>query len=465
MMRKEILKEPISTEKIPAIIRQSPSVEAMQEQLRDYHDHDIAQSFEHLSRAERNLLYTGLDAQSLADIISYMDNPADYIGEIVIDKLADVINEMDADDAADLWEDIDESVQVKLFPMLKPETRRNIRLINSYDEDEIGSLITTNYICIRRSLTIRQAMHELVKQAGEKDNISTLYVVDDRKCFFGAIDLKDLIIARENVALDSIISTAYPYLTDHDKISDRIEAIKDYAEDSLPVLNKDKRIIGIITAQDAVEAVDDEMSEDYAKLAGLSAEEDLNESTNDSIKKRLPWLIILLFLGMVVSSVVGAFEGVVAILPVVICFQSLILDMAGNVGTQSLAVTIRVLMDENLSGADKLRLVTKEMKVGFCNGSLLGVMTFLVLGIYIALFKGYAVGTALLISGCVGISLLVAIIISSLVGTLVPLLFHKINIDPAVASGPLITTVNDLVAVVTYYGLAWLLLIEIFQIV
>ena len=157
MMRKEILKEPISTEKIPAIIRQSPSVEAMQEQLRDYHDHDIAQSFEHLSRAERNLLYTGLDAQSLADIISYMDNPADYIGEIVIDKLADVINEMDADDAADLWEDIDESVQVKLFPMLKPETRRNIRLINSYDEDEIGSLITTNYICIRRSLTIRQA--------------------------------------------------------------------------------------------------------------------------------------------------------------------------------------------------------------------------------------------------------------------------------------------------------------------
>ena len=122
MTRKVILKEPSSTERIPEIIRQSPSVETMQEQLKDYHDHDIAQSFEHLSRAERNLLYTGLDAQSLADIISYMDNPADYIGEIVIDKLADVINEMDADDAADLWDDIDESVQVKLFPMLKPET-------------------------------------------------------------------------------------------------------------------------------------------------------------------------------------------------------------------------------------------------------------------------------------------------------------------------------------------------------
>lgn len=252
---------------------------------------------------------------------------------------------------------------------------------------------------------------------------------------------------------------------DREKISDSIEKIKDYAEDSLPVLSKNKKIIGIITAQDVVEAVDDEMGEDYAKLAGLSAEEDLNETTKESMKKRLPWLVILLFLGMGVSTVVGAFEGVVAVLPVVICFQSLILDMAGNVGTQSLAVTIRVLMDENLSGKDKLQLLFKEMKVGFCNGALLGIMALVCLGIYIALFKGYSFESAFLISGCVGISLLVAIIISSLVGTLVPILFHKIKVDPAVASGPLITTVNDLVAVVTYYGLAWILLIQMLKIV
>ena len=171
------------------------------------------------------------------------------------------------------------------------------------------------------------------------------------------------------------------------------------------------------------------------------------------------------FLGMGVSTVVGAFEGVVAVLPVVICFQSLILDMAGNVGTQSLAVTIRVLMDEKLSAKDKLHLTFKEMKVGTCNGALLGIMALVFLGAYIALFKGYAIGHAFLISGCVGISLLVAIVISSLVGTLVPILFHKIKVDPAVASGPLITTVNDLVAVVTYYGLAWILLIQLLHIV
>ena len=452
-MRKEVLKEPIFAKEIAEIIKVSPSIEEMREQLRDYHENDIAQSFEFLNRAERNLLYSALDAKWMAEIIAY------------IDKLAEIINEMDADDAVDLWEDIDESVKVKLRPMIDDETKTDIRLINSYDEDEIGSLITTNYICIRQNLTIRQAMHELIRQAGENDNITTIYVVDEKGCFCGAIDLKDLIIARENEELDSLISYAYPYLLDREKISDSIEKIKDYAEDSLPVLSKNKKIIGIITAQDVVEAVDDEMGEDYAKLAGLSAEEDLNETTKESMKKRLPWLVILLFLGMGVSTVVGAFEGVVAVLPVVICFQSLILDMAGNVGTQSLAVTIRILMDENLSGKDKLQLLFKEMKVGFCNGALLGIMALVCLGIYIALFKGYSFESAFLISGCVGISLLVAIIISSLVGTLVPILFHKIKVDPAVASGPLITTVNDLVAVVTYYGLAWILLIQMLKIV
>ena len=464
-MKKEVLKEPIFAEKILRIIRSSPSMEEMREQLRDYHDNDIAQSLKYLNRAERNLLYSALDAEWLAEIISYIDDPVEYVDEIGIDKLSAIINEMDADDAVDLWENIDESVKVKLRPMIDDQTKAAILLINSYDDDEVGSLITTNYICIHQSLTIRQAMHELVRQAGENDNIATIYVVDGRNRFCGAIDLKDLIVARENVPLDSLISYAYPYLLDHEKISDSIEKIKDYAEDSLPVLNRDKKIIGIITAQDVVEAVDDELGEDYAKLAGLSAEEDLNETIAESIKKRLPWLIILLFLGMGVSTVVGAFEGVVAVLPVVICFQSLILDMAGNVGTQSLAVTIRVLMDENLSAKDKLHLAAKEMKVGSCNGALLGVMALVFLGVYIVLFKGYSAANAFLISGCVGLSLLAAIVISSLVGTLVPMLFHKVKIDQAVASGPLITTINDLVAVVTYYGLAWVFLIDLFHLV
>lgn len=158
-MRKEVLKEPVFSEKIVKIIQLSSSMEEMKEQLRDYHDNDIAQSLALLNRAERNLLYSAIDAKWLADIISYIDDPATYIEEIGINKLAEIINEMDADDAVDLWEDIDESVKLKLRPMIDDETKTEIHLIRSYDEDEIGSLITTNYICIRQDLTIRHAMH------------------------------------------------------------------------------------------------------------------------------------------------------------------------------------------------------------------------------------------------------------------------------------------------------------------
>ena len=200
-------------------------------------------------------------------------------------------------------------------------------------------------------------------------------------------------------------------------------------------------------------------------LNGQAAENDLTEKTVVSMKKRLPWLIALLFLGMGVSAVVGAFEEVVAVLPVVICFQSLILDMAGNVGTQSLAVTIRVLTDDNLSAKDKMRLVLKEAKVGLGIGLLLGVVAVIFLGIYISLFKQFDWREAFLISSCVGLSLFLAMIMSSLVGTIIPLFFHKIKVDPAVASGPLITTVDDLVAIITYYGLTWAILIHVMDIV
>lgn len=382
-----------------------------------------------------------------------------------LQEAAKVLSLMEVDDAVDVLDEVDDATKKQVVDMLPEDAGNDIQMILSYEEDEMGSRMTTNYIAIRRGIDIRQAMRELVSQAGENDNIGTVYVLDESNKYYGAIDLKDLIVARENDTLESIINTTYPFVTDHEKIEDCIDELVDYAEDSIPVLSETKELLGVITAQDVVEAVDDEMGEDYAKLAGLTDEEDLRETTKESMKKRLPWLIILLFLGMGVSSVVGAFEAVVAVLPIVMCFQSLILDMAGNVGTQSLAVTIRVLMDENLTGKQKLHLVWKEMKVGFVNGLLLGTLSFVFIGIYIACFKHNAWLHAFLISGCVGVSLMVAMVISSLVGTLIPMFFHKIKIDPAVASGPLITTVNDLVAVVTYYGLAWLLLIRIMQIV
>lgn len=463
-MEKEILKEPNYVKELVQIIRSGLTKDELMEHLSNYHENDIAGALEQLTPEERKRLYPVLGTELVSEIFTYIEDPNEYLMEIPLESAAKVISHMDSDDAVDILEEMDDSTQEKLVQLMDDQSSKDVQLIFSYDDDEIGSTITTNYVVIKNNLTIRQAMHALVRQAGEHDNISTIYVVDDEEKFYGAIDLKDLIIAREGDSLMDIVSTSYPYVHDHEHISDCIERIKDYAEDSLPVLREDGTIVGIITAQDIVEVVDEEMGDDYAKLAGLTAEEDLKETTIESMKKRLPWLIVLLFLGMAVSSVVGIFETVVAVLPIVMCFQSLILDMAGNVGTQSLAVTIRVLMDENLTTTQKMGLVVKEMRVGFSNGLFLGILAFLFIGLYVFLFKHNPIGHAFLISGCVGIALLVAMVISSMVGTLIPMFFHKIKVDPAVASGPLITTVNDLVAVITYYGLAWLLLIHVMQI-
>ena len=447
------------------IIRSNASPRMMRDELSDYHENDIAEVLPRLMPAERRKLYHILNTAALSDVFEYMDEDqaAVYLAEMDLKKAAVLLSEMESDVAVEVLREIDRDRRSLLIELMDEDAQKDIRLLASFDEDEIGSRMSTNYIVIRENLTVKQAMSALVEQASENDNISTLFVVDETGAFYGALDLKELIIARQNTDLENLIVTSYPYVYGNELIDDCIEKLKDYSEDSIPVLDINNHMLGVITSQSIIEVVDDEMGEDYARLAGLTAEEDLKEPLIESMKKRLPWLIVLLFLGMIVSSVVGVFETVVSQLTLIMAFQSLILDMAGNVGTQSLAVTIRVLMDETLTGRQKVGLVAKEIRVGICNGLLLGTLSFVFVGLYIALAKGRPFGFSYAVSGCIGFSLLVAMAFSSAVGTLIPLFFNKIKIDPAVASGPLITTVNDLVAVVSYYGLSWILLINVMK--
>ena len=463
--RDQTAQKPDYQKDIIKVIRSNESPRMIREQMNDYHENDIADVLPALLPAERRKLYHILDSSKLADVFEYLDEDqaGQYLAEMDLKKASIIISGMETDFAVAVLREIDRDRRALLIELLDEDARRDIRLLASFDEDEIGSRMSTNYIVIRENLTVKQAMSALVEQASENDNISTLFVVDDSDTFYGALDLKDLIIARQNTNLESLVVTSYPYVYGTETIDECIEKLKDYSEDSIPVLDDSNHLLGVITAQSMIEVVDDAMGEDYARLAGLTAEEDLKETLLESMKKRLPWLIILLFLGMLVSSVVGVFEGVVSQLTLIIAFQSLILDMAGNVGTQSLAVTIRVLMDEALTGKQKFGLVIKEIRVGLCNGLILGSLSFVFVGLYIYFFKHKPLHFAFAVSGCIGASLILAMCISSAIGTLIPLFFKRIGVDPAVASGPLITTVNDLVAVVSYYGLSWLLLINTFH--
>lgn len=453
-------------QEIVKIIKSKISPKILRDKLSGYHESDIAKTLDLLTKEERAKLYHVLDNTSLSTILEYAsEDIGKYFYEISTKQKIDILSNLEPDTASEYLMSLDEREREILVDLMDDESKKEILLLASFSDEEIGSKMTTDFIVIKDNISIKQAMKEMVKQAAEIDNIQTIYVVDAKdQTFAGAINLTDLIRSREDNKLDDLIISSYPYVYAEESIEDCIENLKQYNEDSIPVLDNNNKILGVITSNDLVQVVNEELSEDYVKFAGLTNEEDLHEPLKDSLSKRLPWLIVLLFLGMVVSSVVGTFEIIVTIIPILLCFQSLILDMAGNVGTQSLAVTIRVLMDETLSGKDKFILVTKETRIGFINGLILAVVSFIFSGTYMVMIKHLEMYHAFLISICISIAMLFSMTLSSIMGTIIPMFFKRLNFDPAVVSGPLITTINDLVAVCTYYGMSYLLLVQIFQV-
>ncbi len=445
---------------IAELIQSNLTPTLMKERLLDYHEKDIGTALELLPQDKRNKLYSILSAPMLADVLEYTSDPAPFLEELSVRKRASVLSQMEVPDAVSYLETLDKRIRHSLLELIPTEVRKEIALLASFDKDEIGSKMTTNYISICVGCTIREAMTELVKQAADNDNVSTLYITDEEGVFQGAIDLKDLIRARADTPLSNIVMTSYPYVYAEELIEDCIERIRGYSEDSIPVLDGDNKLRGVLTVRELTEMIEEEIGDDYAKLGGLSAEEDLKEPLRRSIGKRLPWLVILLGLGLVVSGVIGLFDTVVSQLSLIVSFQSLILGMAGNVGTQSLAVTIRSLSDEQLVGKQKAYLIFKEARIGLFNGLILGAVSFLLIGFYLWLVRDQSASLSFSVSLCTGIALAISMLLSGISGTAIPIFLKKCGIDPAVASGPFITTVNDLVAVVTYYGLAWILLLQ-----
>ena len=461
----EAVEVPDYESEIIKIVKSNSSPKVIKNKLDDYHDNNIAHVLAELKKFERQKLYRILDEERLASIFEYVyvEDASAYVNEMDLKKASGLVSKLEPDTAVEILKELDKSKRTLLIDSMESQVRKDIKMIASFDEDEIGSRMTTNYIIIKDDIDVKKAMTELVSQAKENDNIQTIFVEDEDRDFVGAIDLKKLITAGKEDKLSDLIVTSFPYVYGTESIDECIERLKDYNESLIPVLDNSNRILGVITSQNLIEVVDEEMGEDYAKFAGLIAEEDIKEPIVDSMKKRLPWLLILLFLGVFVSTVVGIFESVISQLTIIMAFQSLILDMSGNVGTQSLAVTIRVLLDENLTGAQKLKLVFKEVRIGFIDGIILAGISFLLVGLYIMYIKDKTLQFSFSVSGCIAVSMIVAMIISSMLGTLIPMFFKKLKIDPAVASGPLITTLNDLIAVVTYYGMSWILLINVMQ--
>ena len=451
-------------QEIEEILSSSLSDQEKKEKLSQYHETDIADVLDKLEPEEQAKLHKILGDEFFGDVILHAEDIGDVVENMSAEDAADIIEQMDADDAIDVLEELDEDKREEIVKLMDQEAVEDIKAITQYDEDELGSKMTNNFITILNTDTVTSAMKKVIAQAAENDNVSTIFVLDSDDKLYGELELRDLIIARKDTDLTKIIKTNYPYYLPTAKVDDTLPELKEYSLDSYPIVDENLHLIGVITLEDIVEVLNEESGDDYVKLAGITEEEDIDESVVKSVTKRIPWLVVLLVLGLIQSISMSGFEAVVAALPIIIFFQTLVLDMAGNAGTQSLAVTIRLIATQEVEKRKIFKAIFKEIRVGMANGLILASLSFGVVLLYLYLAnKGirldttFELGDALKGAGIVALALFSAMTLSSFIGTIIPIIFLKLKVDPAVASGPFITTINDVTAMLIYYGLAALL--------
>ena len=326
-MENKILEENIEernyTQEIFDLIRKTKNSKLLAQTLTNYHDNDIADALTYLSPEERKRLYKAIGVEATGRIFAYLDEDVDkYIAELESEKAADILEEMDADDAIDILEELDEKKADEIISLIEPESKSDIQLIQSYKDNEFGSLMTTNFITLEYGIGIKRSVEQLIEKAEENDNIETLYIVKD-DTFYGALTLRDLLITKKDEDLDDRIITSYPFVYDREEITDTaIDTLADYSEDSIPVLNKENnRIFGVITSADIVELINEE-----------EEEEETTETKEETKTGKTNWfepLAFVLLLLVAVNALLGVLPSYVY-LDAAVVIVAIILEVYGR---------------------------------------------------------------------------------------------------------------------------------------
>lgn len=453
------MKNMVLYEQIIQIINEETDSLVLRERLQEFHPYDLAEVFSNLNEESRQKVYHALSDQEIADIFSYLEEEETltYLKDLAQNQGASILDKMEIDDAVDIIKEMDDPTETEEFlSYLSPEMRDEIEYLTKYSEDSVGSIMNTNYIAIESNYDVKEAMKTLIHNANESEVIDPLYVVQDGN-LIGTLDLTSLIIARSPNKIQDIMRSNPIYVNVEDDVAIAVSKLRDYGLSALAVVEGSK-LVGIVTLDDAIDVVSDDVNYHYSNLAGVRIDDEDKGNLFQQLLKRFPWLVILLLLSILTSNVLNAFEDIIKQVTILIFFQTLILDMAGNVGTQSLAVTIRILSSNELDNRQNIRKhIVKEIRINAINSFILTIMAFMVCFIFLTL-RYSEQNNIILISLIVAVSMGVTLIITGILGSFIPILFDRINIDPAVASGPLITTLNDIISVIIYFSIASLFL-------
>ena len=417
----------------------------------EVHFADIAEVLEDLDFDEAIYIIKLLDSEKTSEILTELDEDIreKILKNLSAKEIADEVGEMDSDDAADIIGELSEERQARVINALEDdELAADIKELLSYDENTAGALMAKELVKVYETWTVASCMQRIRGQAKEVTRVHSIYVVNKEDKLVGRLSLKDLIIAKSDQQIADISKATVDSVNVHEDDEEVAKIMAKYDLEAIPVVDDNNVLVGRITIDDIVDVLKEEAEKDYQMAAGLTQDVDSDDSILQLTKARLPWLFLGLIGGVGAFIIMEGFQSVFSTYATLFFFTPLIAAMAGNVGVQSSAIIVQGLANDDVKGSINSRLV-KEMLLAALNGVILAIFLF---------FFVWAYERNINLALAISVSLVVVIIIAGLIGTFVPLFLNKRGIDPAIATGPFITTSNDIFGILIYFMIAKMIL-------
>jgi len=448
-MEFKISKELIT--QIENLIQQNNIVD-LESILHDIHFADIAEIMNDLDTSEAIYIFNLLDSEITAEILLELDEEVreTILGTLSAKEIAEELDELDTNDAADIIAELPQSKKAQVISELEDvEHAKDIVDLLRYDENTAGGIMAKELVRVNENWNVLTCVKEMRIQAENVTRVHSIYVVDDEDRLKGRLSLKDLLTTSTKTHISEIYIKKVDYVRVETKDVEVARIMQKYDLEAIPVIDELGRLVGRVTIDDIIDIIKEEADKDYQLAAGISQDVEADDSILELTKARLPWLVLALFGGFISVKVLGIFEPMMESHRMLLFFTPLIAAMAGNVGVQSSAIVVQGLANNSITGSLWNRLL-KELSLSLLNGSILAGI--LILGSHFLLGYEFIIGIT------VSIALLSVIVIASLIGTFIPIVLDKYGVDPALATGPFITTSNDIIGIIIYFTIAKLVL-------
>ncbi|MFL2626510.1 MAG: magnesium transporter [Flavobacteriaceae bacterium] len=420
---------------------------ALQKQLNALHYADIAEILDELNLDQATYIIKLLDSETTSDVLSELEEDVreKVLQNLSVKEIAEEVKELDTDDAVDLISELPPDRKQKVIAQIDDkELVADINELLEYDENSAGGLMAKELVKVYETWTVAGCLRKIRTQAENVKRVHSIYVVDKADKLIGRLSLKDLLIAKNETKISAIYIPKVDAVHVNDDDEDVARLMAKYDLEAVPVVDDEKILLGRITIDDIVDVIIEEAEKDYQLAAGITQDVDAEDSIYALTRARLPWLFLGLIGGVGAAIIMGTFDTIIEDFPLILLFTPLIAAMAGNVGVQSSAIIVQGLANDDIKGSINNRLI-KEMLLATLNGIILAVFLFGFMWLWQQDFQ-----TALAVS----VSLVAVIIVAGIVGTFIPLFLHKRGIDPAIATGPFITTSNDIFGILIYFIIA-----------